>query len=163
MHKTIYLYLPTLLAISDKGQASLAIGLFQKKKQGELRIYFSENHPGISFFFFTLLLRIPDKTKLNPLMFHKILLDPLEIPRPKAKTWEILNYFFLVTLGNSTSFLIKPWKFHMLFLWYSWKFHIMGPPICTFSGIAHFINYIHTTSIKMPDFPLNAMEGTQPW
>ena len=40
---------------------------------------------------------------------------PLEIPRPKTKT-----------LGNSTLFLINPWKFHKLF--YPWKFHILTPP-----------------------------------
>ena len=28
---------------------------------------------------------------------------------------------------NSTSFLINPWKFHMLFLWYPWKFHFLNP------------------------------------
>ena len=29
------------------------------------------------FIFFTLSLEIPDKTKLNPWIFHKIVLDPL--------------------------------------------------------------------------------------
>ena len=86
--------------------------------------------PPLGFFiFFTLPLEIPDKTKLNPWIFHKIVLDPLEIPRPKTKTpLEIPHYFFLVTLGNLTSFLINPWKFHMLFLWYPWKFHILKLP-----------------------------------
>ena len=80
-------------------------GLFQKKiKMGGwrgLRIYFCENSPGI-FHFFTLPLEIPDKTKLNPWIFHKIVLDPLEIPRPKTKTHGNSTLFFLVTLGNST-------------------------------------------------------------
>ena len=62
------------------------IGLFQKKsKQGGLRIYIFEKSPGI-FIFFTLPLKIPDKTKLNPWIFHKIVLDLLEIARPKTKT-----------------------------------------------------------------------------
>ena len=36
------------------------------------------------FIFFTLPQEIPDKTKLIHL--HKIVLDPLEIPRPKTNT-----------------------------------------------------------------------------
>ena len=56
--------------------------------------------------------------------------DPLKIPRPKTKTLEIPHYFFFVTLRNSTLFLIKPWKLHMLFLWYTWKFHICAQLNC---------------------------------
>ena len=41
---------------------------------------------------------------------------PLEIP----------HLFSLVTLWNST-FLMNPWKFHILFLWYLCKFHILSP------------------------------------
>ena len=63
-----------------------------------------ENPPGI-FHFFTLPQEIPDKKKLNPWIFHKIVLDPLEIPRPKTKT-----------PGNSTLFFLgHPWKFHFVF------------------------------------------------
>ena len=58
-------------------------------------------------------------------------LDPLEIPTPK-RPLEFPHYFFLVTLGNSTSFLINPWKLHMLFLWYAWKFHILNPSCLDF-------------------------------
>ena len=71
-----------------------------------VRIYFCENSPGI-FHFFTLPLEIPDKTKLNPWIFHKIVLDPLEIPRPKTKTPR--NFTF------SLFFLGHPWKFHFVF------------------------------------------------
>ena len=116
-------------------------GLFQKKsKRGEwggLRIYFFEK-PLEFFIFFTLPLEIPDKTQLKPWIFRKIVLDLLEVRRPKTKTpgLEILHYFFLITLGNSTSFLINPCKFHMLFLWHPWKFHILKPPVWIFSGIA---------------------------
>ena len=56
-------------------------GLFQKKTQE-------------FFLFFTLLLKIPDK-KLNPWIFHEIVLDPLEISRPKTKTPETSTLFFL--------------------------------------------------------------------
>ena len=56
-----------------------------------------------SFFYFTT--QIPDKTRLKPWIFHKIVLDPLEIPRPKIKT-----------PGNSTLFFLgHPWKFHFVF------------------------------------------------
>ena len=81
------------------------IGLFQKKsKQGELRIYFFENPPGI-FHFFTLPLEIRDKIKLNHWIFHKIVLDLLGIPIPKTKT-----------PGNSTLFFLShPWKFYFIF------------------------------------------------
>ena len=81
-------------------------------------------------FFFTLSLEVPGKTKFSPCIFHKVVLDPLEIPQgQKQRLLEITHYFFLVTLGNSTSFLINPWKFHSmwLFLWYPWKFHILNP------------------------------------
>lgn len=36
--------------------------------------------------FFTLPLKIPEKTKLHPCMFHKIILHPSQILRPKFKT-----------------------------------------------------------------------------
>ena len=55
---------------------------------GGLRIYFLEKPPK-TFHFFPL--EILDKLKLNPWIFHKIVLDPFEIPRPKTQT-----------LGNST-------------------------------------------------------------
>ena len=76
-------------------------GLFQKKpKQGGLQIF---------FFFWTVgflkkLLEIPDK-KFNPQIFYEIVLNPLEIPRPKTKT-----------LGNSTLFFLgHTWKFRFVF------------------------------------------------
>ena len=47
------------------------------------------------FHFFTLPLEIPDKTKLHPWKFHKIVLDPLEIPRLKSKTPGKFTLFYL--------------------------------------------------------------------
>ena len=65
-----------------------------------LRIYLFENSPGI-FHFFTLSLEIPDKARPNSWIFHKIALNPLEIPRPNTKT----------PPGNSTLFFLgHPWK-----------------------------------------------------
>ena len=111
-------------------------GLFQKTNKqtnsGSWGHTFLKNPPGI-FHFFTLPLEIPDKTEHHPWKFCKVVFHPLEIPSPKTKTpgnstW----FFFLVTPGNSTSFLINLWKFHMLFLWYPWKFHIFNPLPCLF-------------------------------
>ena len=69
--------------------------------------------PAGIFHFFTLSLEILDKTKLH---LHKIVLDPLEIPRLKMKT-----------LGNSTmSFSWSPLE--IPHLWYPWEFHIFNPP-----------------------------------
>ena len=85
--------------------------------------------PPRNFSFFTLRLEIPDKTKFNPCIFHNIVLEPLEIPRPKTKT-----------PGNSALlFLGHPWKFHFVFNWplkiphaisliYTWEFHILKLP-----------------------------------
>ena len=85
---------------------SLIIRLFQKKPKlgGSWGYTFLKSSPGI-LYFFTLTLKVPGKTKFNPWIFHKIVLDPLEIPRPKAKTpWNST----LVFLGH-------PWKFHFVF------------------------------------------------
>ena len=96
-------YFTTLLM----GVSLLPLGYSRKKsKQGGLRINFFEPPPPLNFSFFSFLpLEIPGKTKLNPLIFHRIVLDPLEIPRPKTKT-----------PGNSTLFFHGyPWKFHFVF------------------------------------------------
>ena len=105
---------------------------------------FLKHPPGI-FHFFTLTLEILDKTKLNPWMLHKIVLDPLEIPiqGQKQRPLEIPHYFFLVTLGNSTLFLINTWKFDMLFLWYLLEIPYPQPPppplpVRIFSRIAQY-------------------------
>ena len=74
------------------------IGLFQKKKQtGGL-----DPLPLVFFLFSTLLMEIPDKTKLHPWKFHKILLDNLEFQGQKPRPLEISHHFFF------TSFLINP-------------------------------------------------------
>ena len=103
--------------------------LFQKKSGGW---GYTLLKTSLEFSFFTLPLEIPDKTKLNPWIFHKIVLDPLRFQGPKQRPLEISHYFFLVTLGNSASFLINPWKLHLLFLWYPWKFHFFNPTFWNF-------------------------------
>ena len=62
------------------------IGLFQKKsKHGGLKLRWN-------FSFFTLSLEIPDRKMLNPWIFHKIVLDLLEIAR--AKPWKFHYFIF---------------------------------------------------------------------
>ena len=127
----------------DKKWNSLILG-YSRKKMGEGGTE--------EFFILTIpLLEIPDKTKLQPWKFQKncgiarLCLTwqiPWKFQAQKPRPLEILHYFFLVTLGNSSLFLTNPWKFDMLFLWYPWKFHILPPapscPVCFFSGIAHY-------------------------
>ena len=93
--------------ISAHVWVSFIIRLFQKKNQiGEVKDILFWNPTGI-FQFFTLLPKILDKTKLLPWKFHKIVLNPLGIPRPKTKT-----------PGNSTLFFLgNPWKFYFVFKW----------------------------------------------
>ena len=111
----------------------MKVQLFQKKNKQCLRTYFFENPLGIfHFFYFT-----PGISRQNKALRHKILLDPLEIPRPKAKTPR-----------NFTSFLINPWKFHMLFLWYPWKFHILNPPCSIFFWNSSLNSHALSSHIK---------------
>ena len=129
------------------------MGYFWKKKtvgggRGAIELGHAFMKTPLEFsIFFTLPLEIPDKTKLHPWKFHKFLLAT-SIGNSKTKNqnpWlEIPHYFFLVTLGNSTLFLINPWKFYMLFLWqldwYSWKFHILNPSCLFFSRMGQSHN-----------------------
>ena len=119
-------------------------GLFQKKfKQVRgrgvgLRIFFCENTPGI-FHFFTLPLEFPDKTKLNPWIFHKIVLDPFEISRPKTKIH-----------GNSTLFFLgHPSKFHFVLIRHAISLipleipYPQNPPVWIFSGKVQLLLILH--------------------
>ena len=66
---------------------------------------------------------------------------------------EIPYEFFLNTHGNSTSFLIEHWNFHMLFLQYPWKFHVLTPLpplIWIFSGVlAHYNTFSYIVENKL--------------
>ena len=77
--------------------------------------------------------------------FHKIALDPLEISK-KPRPLEIPHYFYVVTVENSTSFLINPWKFHMLsVIPLEIPYPQLQPiPVCFFSGIAQYLAGIIT-------------------
>ena len=62
-----------------------------------LSTYFFEKTPEI-FHFLTSPLEIPGKAKLYPWKFNKIVLDPLEIPKPKTKTPG--NFHIIFSLGQ---------------------------------------------------------------
>ena len=85
-------------------EVTLIMGYSRKNPNGwGLRICFFEKP--LEKNFFSLPLEIPDRTKLSPWIFHKIVLDPSEIPRPKTKI-----------PGNSTLFFLgHTWKFHFVF------------------------------------------------
>ena len=74
--------------------------------------------------------------------FHKIVLQPLEFPWPKTKTYGRSTWFFL----NHS------WKFYFFFNWpleiphsffqYLWKFHAFILPVWMFSRIAHSAKFL---------------------
>ena len=69
----------------------------EKKKTRGLRIYIFEKTLRI-FCFFTLPLEIPDKIKLHPWKFHKVMLP-----------------ICVTSLGNSKAKIQDPWKFRIIF------------------------------------------------
>ena len=105
------------------------LGYSRKKNRGELRIYFSENASG-NFRFVTLSLEVLEKTSFHTTRFCKIVWHLLDIQKPRPM--EIPHDFFLDIPENSTSFLIDPWNFHMLFLQYLWKIHVLNHPCLVF-------------------------------
>ena len=108
----------------------------EKKQTGGLRILFWKK-PLEFLLFFSVPLEIPGKIKLHYWKFGKIMYIPRKLKAKNSRTLEISHEFVLVSLGNSTLFLINPWKFCILFLVYSWKFSISSPspPVWIFSGI----------------------------
>ena len=81
-----------------------------------------------SFIFLLYPWKFHTKQSSTPGYSTKLCQIPWNFQGQKQIPLEIPHYFFLVTLGNSTSFLINPWKFHMLFLGYHWEFHILNSP-----------------------------------
>ena len=84
----------TLAKISFANSCTGKWAIPEKKING-LRIYLFKKFAGIFHFFLLYPWKFQTK-QLNPWIFHKIVLDPLEIPRTKEKT---------------------PWKFHIIFSW----------------------------------------------
>ena len=107
------------------------MGLFQKKsKQGRGGGVWEDTFLKSPLNFFLIYhWKLQTKQSSKPLDIPQncVILDPLEIPKPKTKTLENSTFFLGAhhPFGNSTWFLINPWKFHMLFLWYPWKFRML--------------------------------------
>ena len=135
------------LAVTNVISFTTASGLFQNKSKqvggrGGVRIHFFEK-PLLEFFIFLLYPGNSRQNHAQPWIVHKIVLHPLDIPRPKTKTplavWKFhITFSWFSHIGNSTSFLINSWKFHVLFLWYPWKIHILNPRVWIFFGIAQW-------------------------
>ena len=129
----------------------------KKKKEQGYTSFFGKS-PEISRYV-TLPLAIPDKTRLYSWNFCNVklyLLHPLKIPERKTKATGNSN-FFLITPGNSTSFLTNLWKFRLLFLRYPQKFHVLNPlPMFVFlleqpnvrEGTQNKLEAFFTTSYK---------------
>ena len=103
----------------------------------------------------TLPLAIPDKTRLhswNICNVKSYQLHSLKIPETKTKATGNSN-FFLITLGNSTSFLTNLWKFRLLFLRYPQKFHVLNP-LPMFIFLLEQPNVIEGTQNKLETFSL---------
>ena len=91
----------------------------KKHTEGLSLTYYFEKKADFFFVFLgTVPLEIPGKTKLHPQKFGKIMcvtsLKNFQAKKPRPL--ENSHEFFLVSLRNSTLFLINPWKFCMLFL-----------------------------------------------
>ena len=117
---------------SNKHNCAAYIGLFQKIKTGDWEGILYWKKPSWNFWICHFTLRNSGEKNFHPHKFCKIVWHSfLEIARSKTKahhgnsTW----FLFLNTPGNSTSFLIDPWNFQMLFLQHPWKFHVLNPPV----------------------------------
>ena len=133
--KVIYSDIKSISAIPEKKQAGRVEDITVLKSPLEFLVFLLQPWKN------------PGKTRLHPEKLHKQFFHPLEILRPKTKT-----------PGNSTLFLINPWKIHLPFLQYPWKFHILNPRFffCN-SPIYNYFNN-HFTScplilLKLSKFP----------
>ena len=91
---------------------------------------------------------IPEKTQTEDILFWK-------------NPWNFEVFHFtpgnsMITPGNSTLFLINPWKFHLLFPQHPWKFRILKPlpppPPCLF--FCRIVYCIYKPFIKSFEFCL---------
>ena len=84
--------------------------------------------------------KLQTKQSFTPRNSTKLCYTPQKFWGLKPRLLKIPLDFFLITP-------INPWKIHLLFLQYPWKFHILNP-VCYFSGIVHFIYWKLRVSIK---------------
>ena len=137
-------YLPTDSGYFQKEQwhllkDTLLIGLFQKKIRGSRRgldYIFEKTMEFLGLSLYLWKLWIPEKKRLRPRKFLEIVVHSffgMKIStRLKTKTHGNYTWFFLdqlITPRNSTSLLIDPWNFLMLFH----LFNIPTPGICVSS------------------------------
>ena len=92
---------------------------------------FWKKTPGI-FRFVTLPLEVLGKMKLTPGNSTKLCYTYWNFQGQKPRPMEIPHDFFWITPVNSTSFCIDPRNFHILFIQYSWKFHVFNLLVCIF-------------------------------
>ena len=107
--------------------------LWKNGTRSSFPIYQSYSQPIMNKVFY-----LNELKKRNPWIFHKIVFDHLELPRPKTKTSRNSTLFFLGHPSKFSFALINPLKFHILFLWYPWKLHILNPPVWILSGIVQY-------------------------
>ena len=125
------------LSTVSRFQNRICIGLFQKKSKQRSWGQFLKKTPGI-FRFITLIFEVPDKIKLHPWKFYKIVLHHWNFQGKKARPMEISHDFFLMTLGNSTSFFNDPLNFYILFFNNPGNSMSSTSPVWMFSGMAHW-------------------------
>ena len=89
---------------------------------------FWKKTPGI-FRLVTLPLEVPDKMKLIPGNSTKLCYTHWNFQGQKPRPMEISHDFFWITWVNSTSFCIDATNFHILFIQYPWKFHVLNLPV----------------------------------
>ena len=141
----MYIYIYIIYIPNDLLLCICHIGLFQKKDKQGMRIYFFEKKQKTLEFSSFLLYpwKCQAKQIFTPGHSGNLCLTPwlgeskVKI-QPRRSIWKLHI--------NSTSFLINPWKFHMLFLQYPWKFYILTL-LFFFSGIAE--NYMMTVYEKI--------------
>ena len=119
-------------------QNGICIEIFQKKfKQGSWGHNFLKETLGI-FRFVTLPLEIPDKMKLHPWKFYKIVTS-IEILGQKLRPMEIPHNLFWITLGDSISFLLTPGISTFYFFNNSGNSMSSTSPVSMFPWIAHIM------------------------
>ena len=92
---------------------------------------FWKKTPGI-FRFVTLPLEVSDKMKLIPGNSTKLCYTHCNFQGQNPRPIEIPYDFFWMTPVNAISFCIDPKNFHILFIQYPWKFHVVNLPVCIF-------------------------------
>ena len=91
-------------------------GLFQKNSNMRGLVYNFLKTPLKFFIFLLYLCKFQTKQSSTPRYSTKLCQIPQKFQGQKQRPMEIPHYFFLLTLGNFTWFLINPQKFHVLFL-----------------------------------------------